>query len=106
MGGIGNGIGGDAFSHSRKSREMKFKTPLDHSAERFRASHDYIKQRKAEDEARFKAIEQIIHKEYLEKRQNSAEKVIQVGDDDTIRKMKEQEQKEKEEQENEREDQN
>ena len=31
----------------------------------------------------------MVHQQYLEKRQNSAEKVVQAGDDDTIRKMKE-----------------
>ena len=37
-----------------------------------------IKKRKEEDEARFKAIEQMVHEQYKQQRQNSAEKVIQV----------------------------
>ena len=70
---------------------MKFKTPLDESQERFKIQHNIIKQRKIEDQARYKAIEKIVHKKYQEKRENSAEKIVQAGEDDTIKKMKEQE---------------
>lgn len=69
---------------------------MDESREGFKAQREYVRQRRAEDEARFKAIEEMVQQQYAAKRDSSAEKNIQVGEDKGIKllKMKEDEEDE------------
>lgn len=60
---------------------------MDESHERFKVQQEYVRQRRAEDEARFKAIEEMVHQQYRERRESSAEKNIQVGHDSAIQKL-------------------
>ena len=60
-------------------------TPLDESRQGFEAQREFVKQRRAEDEARQRALDQYVEARLQEKRGTSAEKVVQVGKDDTFK---------------------
>jgi len=62
-------------------------TPLDESRQGFEAQREYVKQRRAEDEARQRALDQYVEARLQERRGSSAEKVVQVGKDDTFTTM-------------------